>query len=153
MKNKLKNFTMTLLFAVLVFASVFGSSVRTEAKSTDGVYNFTPCRVTKFQIKDGTLTLKVDKADIEGITKNNDTEYKSYKLKVKVAKNCKYITEYYQRGKGTLVEKNTIDYKEIKDIINRERTDYNQYGYSNNVVYSYLKVKNNKVVKIAYCAM
>lgn len=69
MKNKLKNFTMTLLLAVLVFASIFGNSVRAEAKVKDGIYNFTPCQVTKFQVKDGMLTLKVDKADTSGITK------------------------------------------------------------------------------------
>lgn len=153
MKNIFKAFTMTLLLALLVSASVSANPARAEAKVKDGIYGFTPSQVTKFQIKDGTMTLKVDKADLYGITKNNDQEYKSYKLKAKVSKNCKYVTETYVRGIGELDSRKITDYNEIKGIIDMERNFYKESGYVQNVVTSYLKVKNNKVVKIVYCAM
>ena len=153
MKKIFKAFTMTLLLVLLVSASVSANPARAEAKVSDGIYGFTPSHVTKFQIKDGTMTLKVDKADLYGITKKNDQEYKSYKLKAKVSKNCKYVTETYVRGIGELDSRKITDYNEIKSIIDMERNFYKESGYVQNVVTSYLKVKNNKVVKIVYCAM
>lgn len=61
--------------------------------------------------------------------------------------------QVYVRGKGTLYSKDVTDYKGIKDTIDTERSFYEESGFVQNVLNSYFKVKNNKVVKIAYCAM
>lgn len=61
MKNRIKIFALTLLTALLVFTSVSFNPIRVEAGLKDGTYNFSPCSAAKFQIKNNTLTLKMEK--------------------------------------------------------------------------------------------
>lgn len=96
MNTKIKNF-LIVVSVVLLAASM---PARAAAKVQDGKYYFSPCVVTKFQIKDRILVLKIDKADSTGINKNNNKNYKKYKLKVKVSKNCKYRFMDYHRMTG-----------------------------------------------------
>lgn len=153
MKNRIKIFTLALLTFMLISASVFGNPARAEARIKDGDYSFSSCAVTKFQIRNNTLTLKTEKKPGSEITRNKNSEYKSYKLKARVSKNCKYILEYYVRGVGELDSRRKTDYMEIKDIIDFDRSWYVETGAANNVLKSYIKMKNGRVVKIVYCAM
>ena len=114
--------------------------------------DFSPCSAAKFQIKNNTLTLKMEKKEGSEITRNGDNEYKSYKIKAGVSKNCKYILKYFDRRTGK-ADSDKSNYSEIKDIIDSERSWYMETGVINNVVDSYIKVKNGRVVKIVYCAM
>ena len=113
---------------------------------------FSPCTVTKFQIKDGTLVLKMDKGDTGGITKENNKNQKIYKLKMKIAKNCKYRSMEYIRGTGESFS-GKASYGEIKEAISVDRSFYKETGYANNVADSCIEVKGNKVVKIKYIHM
>lgn len=152
MKNRIKMFALTLLTALLVFTSVSFNPIMAEAGLKDGTYNFSPCSAAKFQIKNNTLTLKMEKKEGSEITRNGDNEYKSYKIKAGVSKNCKYILKYFDRRTGK-ADSDKSNYSEIKDIIDSERSWYMETGVINNVVDSYIKVKNGRVVKIVYCAM
>lgn len=155
MKNriKIKIFTLALLTFMLISALASENPVRAEAGLKDGTYDFSSCAVTKFQIRNNTLTLKTEKKHGSEITSNKNSEYKSYKLKARVSKNCKYILEYYVRGVGELDSRRKTDYREIKDIIDFDRSCYRETGAANNVVSSYIKVKNGMVAKIVYRAM
>lgn len=153
MKNRIKIFTLALLTFMLISALASENPVRAEAGLKDGTYDFSSCAVTKFQIRNNTLTLKTEKKHGSEITSNKNSEYKSYKLKARVSKNCKYILEYYGRGVGELDSRRKTDYREIKDIIDSDRSCYRETGAANNVVSSYIKVKNGMVAKIVYRAM
>lgn len=54
---------------------------------------------------------------------------------------------------GELDSRRKTDYREIKDIIDSDRSCYRETGAANNVVSSYIKVKNGMVAKIVYRAM
>lgn len=147
MKSKIKNFTMLLPVLLLMVVLIAGNTIRVDAKAQDGTYNFNSCAITKFQIRNNKLTLKVDKSD--GITIGDK---KLYKLNVKVSKNCKYVYEgYSRRDLGSNPEKRNLTYSELKESIKFDRDWYEENGYANNLASSYLKVKNGKVAKIVYC--
>lgn len=149
MKNKIKNIIITLSFVLFMIAMIGGNPIRSEAKVKDGTYNFSSCMVTKFQVKNNRLTLKVSKDDTSGITKTNDENYKKYKLTVKVSKNCKYRWEEFQRMTG---ESNSgkSNYRKVKKSIAEDRAFYKQSGNYNNVGLSRIVVKNNQVVKLVH---
>jgi len=152
MNTKIKNFLIAVSIVLLTVAMPASNTARAEAKVQDGKYYFSPCMVTKFQIKDGVLVLKIDKADATGISKNNNKNYKKYKLKVKVSKNCKYRFMDYNRMTGDSLT-GKMDYKEMKNAIKGDRDFYKESGYASNFADSCIDVKNNKVVKITYVHM
>lgn len=152
MKNRIKIFALTVLTVLLVFASVSFNPIRAEAGLKDGNYYFSSCAVTKFQIKNNAMILRTEKKAGSEITRNGDNDYKSYKIKTGVSKNCKYILKYFDRRTGK-ADSDKSNYSEIKDIIDFDRSWYIETGSANNVVESYIKVKNGRVVKIVYCAM
>lgn len=152
MSKKIVNLFTNISIILLIIVIIAGNTARTEAKIQDGKYNFSPCMVTKFQVKDSILVLKTDKNNTSGITKGNNKNYKKYKLKIKVAKNCKYRFMEYNRGTGESYSGKT-DYQEVKKAINEDKNFYKKYGYASNVADSYIKIKNNKVVKIVYVHM
>ena len=152
MNTKIRNFFTAISIVLLAAIVIVQNPARAEAKVQDGKYYFSPCTVTKFQIKNGTLVLKVDKDRMGGITKDNDKNQKTYKLKVKVAKNCKYRFMEYNRGTGESSSGKT-NYKKIKEAISVNRSFYKETGSASNVADSCIEVKGNKVVKITYVAM
>lgn len=152
MKTKIKNIIMTLSFVLLIIAMVGENPIRSEAKVKDGTYYFSPCMVTKFQVKNNKLTLKVSKDDDTGITKKNNESYKKYKLTANVSKNCKYRWEMFHRMTGESEVANS-SYKEIKESIAWDRSTYKQSGNYNTVGSSSIVVKDGQVVKIVYLYM
>lgn len=151
MNTKIKNFLIAVSIVLLAAAMPANNTARAEAKVQDGKYCFSPCMVTKFQIKDRVLVLKIDKTDTTGISKNNNN-YKKYKLKVKVSKNCKYRFMDYNRMTGDSLT-GKMDYKEMKNAIKGDRDFYKESGYASNFANSCIDVKNNKVIKIMYVHM
>lgn len=152
MKTKIRNLFTIVSIVLLVVIMSLKSPVVAEAKMQDGTYYFSSNVVTKFQIKDGVLVLKIDKDDTSGINKTNNANYKKYKLKVKVSKKCKYRSMEYVRGTGKSYSGKS-SYKKIKNAIDGDRSFYKETGYGNNVADYCIEVKNNKVVKITYTHM
>ena len=149
MKTKIKNIIMTLSFVLFIIAMVGENPIKCEAKVKNGTYYFSSCMVTKFQVKNNKLTLKVSKDDDYGITKKNNESYKKYKLTVNVSKNCKYKSEWFHRMTGESEVANS-SYKEVKKSIEGDRSAYKQSGSYSNVGSSSIVVKNGQVVKIVY---
>lgn len=149
MKNNFKNMILALSFALLVIAMAGGNFVSAQAAAKDGTYYFSSCMTTKFKVKNNKLTLKVSIADTSGITKKNDENYKKYKLSLKVSKDCKYSSAWFNRLDGKTTKANS-SYSEVKESIDYDRSNYKNTGNCNNVAYSSIVVKNNQVVKIEY---
>lgn len=181
MKNKIKKIIMTVSFVLLIIVMTGETPVKTEAKVKDGTYCFPSWMVTKFQVKNNRLTLKVSKAGDSGITRKNDKDYKKYKFTVKASKNCKYILKKYDRLTGESNSK-SVDCSDFEKLIARERFFYNMGDYVNVILdsiricqmicpipgniddlladplmrehsLSRMVVKNNQAVKIVYSYM
>lgn len=155
MKRNMKNFLTALVFVCVAITALGGKPTRAEAKVKDGTYSFSSCMVTKFLIKNRTLTLKVAKGgDSEGITKEGDSGFKKYSMKLKVAKNCKYREEYVEKDNGRVTfDGKKSSYKGVKRAIMSDRDFYKDYGYVNNIAGVSMVVKKGKVVKIEYTFM
>lgn len=151
MKNKFKSLFVMIAFVLLVVVMAGGTTVKAASAVADGSYYFSSCMVTKFQVKNNKLTLKISKKDDTGI-ENGDGSYKKYKLEVKVAKDCKYLWEDFVRGTGESSSGKTT-YAEMKKAIKGDRDFYVQTSSFSNVGMSRVEVKNGKAVKIVYFHM
>ena len=129
-----------------------GTKTEVKAVAKDGRYSFSSCVVTKFQVKNHTLILKLSKADTggHGITAPDGTDNK-YTLKLKIAKNCKYYEQFSSRREMAPGSVKKSSYKKIKQYISGDRKTYKESGFANNLAESVITVKNNKAVEIRYC--
>ena len=139
---------IAIAFSLLLANVVMEKKEVQAATVKSGKYFFSSGMVKSFSIKKGKMTIKVQGK----ITKENNDNFGKKKMKIKVSKRCKYISEFYDRYKGKSYKEKT-NYSGIKDSIKYDRQQYKENGYCNNVGMSYFVVKKGKVVKIVYFYM